>query len=111
MLFRYFIRDELNINVRVKSLRQVLSDGVQTRSLDWLVILLADVLVYDQELIFSDLFLVHLKHGSFSILWILKADISVIFKVVLLIALYLSGFNLTVLNEKFLKLIIIGALW
>ena len=99
MFLSDFIRNEFHVDVGVESLRKILSDGVQTRTVSWLVILLANVLVDNQELIFSDLFFVHLKHGSLSMFGILKADITVILKIALLIALYLSRFNITVLSE------------
>lgn len=110
LLLSDLVRDELNVDVRVEGLRKILSDWVYAGTLSRLVILLADVLVNNQKLIFRDLLLVHLKNGSLSMFGVLKTDVTVVLKVALFIALDSDGFDVAKLGKHFLELCVFSAL-
>ena len=59
LFFSNIVRDELDINIGIEGLLEALSNRVKFRAMQFFF-LFANVLVNDQELIFSDLFLVHL---------------------------------------------------
>ena len=79
--------DKLNIDVRIKSLGQILLDGPNfgvVRVRDQLILSLSKVSVHYQELTVLKYFFVHFLESSLSVLRILKADISVVFPLTVL---------------------------
>ena len=73
-------------------------------------IFLTYVSINNQKLSFGNLLLVHLSKCLLSILGLLETDISVVLKVLLIVALNLSRFDLTELSEECLELGIVSTL-
>jgi hypothetical protein len=73
--------DELDVDVRVEGLGQVLGDRVKSAAtLGKFVVLLANVVVNNQELISANILLVHSVNGLLSISYLLKANVTVVLK-------------------------------
>lgn len=110
LLLGDIIGDKLDEDIWVECFSQILSNWVDLWAMGWFIILLAHMLVNNQEVVIWDLLLVHSLHSFLCVFWILIAHISVILVVSLFITLHWGWINLTEFLEEILELSIISSL-
>lgn len=87
-----------------------MSDGIYFVSMDKLIILFANVLINNKELISADLFLIHLIHCLLCIVGVFKTNIPIIFAIALFILLNRCWLDFPKFRKHIFQTIIISSL-